>query len=208
LRYLSSADQRLNGPGIKRQRFPTDLRTLDTSTKRAGTFSRDILEPCPKALCSDRLLTSDYVQIIVEAGSLRWDHWRGASAGKQPDVKVGQSELMAFASSLLEGLKTRDLKLLPVFAYYGARRGWLDIPERLRQTKKDYSNPTSALIGALDSLSDFWRDAQVVRRGEASELRANVGKPSEEFDRLPALKAVRSAITESSWRCPMSIPTQ
>ncbi len=196
LSYLSSADQRLNGPGIKDSDFRLSTEHAIAPSSEPDFFSDTLPVTGPGRAISDRLLTSGYVQIIVEAISgLRWDNWRAASKGMQPDTKVGQSDLMAFASSLLEGFKSTAPKLLPVFAYYGARRGWIVIPKRLRDSKENYSHPTSALIGSVDSLSDFaemlkWFDIE-----ESSELRANVGKPEEKYDKSPALKAVRSTIT-------------
>ena len=199
LRYLSSADQRLNAPGIKDNDFRLSADSQTPQASEQQLFPGMIAGPALKRRASERLLTSDFVQIVVEAGvgdkPLRWDNYRGASAGKQPDTKVGQGDLQSLASSFFEAWKTPTPKLLPVFAYYGARRGWLQIPERLRESKEDYSHPTSALLNALDSLSDFgemlkWFDAE-----EASEFRANAGKPPEGHALSPALKAVRSAIT-------------
>ena len=85
---------------------------------------------------------------------------------------MGHSELKLHASGILESLKTATPDLLPVFAYYGARRGWIIIPERLRESKVDYTHPTSALDGSLKSLSDFKEMLKWFDREEAAELRA------------------------------------
>ena len=199
LRYFSSADQRLSGPGIKDNDFRLSSDTSasePTDTDKHDLFPETLYKPESKRSGNKRLLSSDYVQVNVEAvGSLRWDNWRGASEGKQPETKIGQSELMAFASAILDSFKSANPKLMPVFAYYGARRGWIVIPERLRESKQNYTHPTSALLGALDSLSDFGEMLKWFDIEEASELRANVGNPTEEYERSAALKGVRSAIT-------------
>lgn len=195
LRYLSSANQRLTGPGIKDSDFRLSSESRPPGPAPADLFPGLLPRPGPKRSGSDRPLVSEYVQVIVEAvGGLRWDNWRGVSEGKQPEAKLGQSDLMAYASALLESFKSSNPKIVPVFAYYGARRGWLDIPERLRESKENYGHPTSALIGALESLSDFAEMLKWFNIEEANELRANVGRQPEDFDRTPALKAVRSAL--------------
>lgn len=153
LRYLSSANQRLSGPGIK----DTDYR-LEQWETRGG----------------ERWGASDYVQVVMTTtDDLSWDNWRASSPGKQPSNRIGQTHLKSYAANLLDSLKTSAPGLLPVFAYYGARRGWIVVPERLRESKVDYSHPTAALEGALDSLSDFKEMLKWFDQEEATELRVN-----------------------------------
>ncbi|MFZ1464612.1 MAG: AAA family ATPase [Anaerolineae bacterium] len=184
LRYLSSANQRLSGPGIEDTDFRLELRY-----------------PRPQLMLKlgdvEEWGVSDYAQVVIEttAPDLKWDYWRPSATGKLPAFKTGQSDLAAYASGVLDSLNTPTPQLLPVFAYYGARRGWIVIPERLRESKVDYTHPTSALVGALESLSDFkemlkWFDVE-----EAAELRANKGRSSEDYDASSALSGVRSAIS-------------
>ena len=176
LRYLSSADQRLTGPGIT----DTDFRLETIAGPRGG----------------DRLVTSDFSQIIMETSDgLTWDNWRASSKGKHPEAKVGHKSLAAYAAEVLDSLKTVKPKLLPVFAYYGTRRGLLAIPKRLRGAKVDYTQPAAALVGALDSFSDFtemlnWFDVE-----ETAELRANKGSAPEDFEESEALHVVREVIS-------------
>lgn len=178
LRYLSSADQRLTGPGIT----DTDFRLETIAGPRGG----------------DRLVTSVFSQIIMETSDpdgLTWDNWRASSKGKHPEAKVGQKNLAAYAAKVLDSLKTVEPKLLPVFAYYGTRRGLLAIPKRLRGAKVEYTQPTAALVGALDSFSDFtemlnWFDVE-----ESAELRANKGCAPENFEESDALHVVREVIS-------------
>lgn len=175
LRYLSSADQRLSGPGIK----DTDFR----------------IEPLPGRGSKQRWGTTDYAQVVVETTSgITWDNWRRSSADKQQASKIGQSKLSDYAKGILESFKTVSPEQLPIFAYYGAQRGRIEIPERLRPTNQEYSYPTAALVGALDSQSDFkellkWFDIE-----ESTELRVNKGCRPEEFELSVALETVRSAI--------------
>jgi predicted ATP-binding protein involved in virulence len=172
LRYLSSANQRLSGEGsgIK----DTDFRLI----KRPGR---------------DATITSDFAQIKITAkDGLTWDYWRPASKGKEPESKIGETSLASHLKPIADQLTGTTTSLLPVFAYYGANRG-IDIPERLRATTESYTHQTAALVGALDSSSNFkemlkWFD-------DAAELRANKGRRAEDFELSPALDAVRCAIT-------------
>ena len=179
---LSSASQRLSGHGIE----DSDFRLVGVEAARG----------------EDRWVAADHAQVVLEAsGGLTWDVWRPSAGSGPPPTKVGQTDLARHLQAVLESLKTPRPNLLPVVAYYGARRGWIVIPERLRGRKAgqiDYTQPTSALVGALDSLTDFkemlrWFDVE-----EAAELRANKPALGEMFDHLersPRLEAVRSAIT-------------
>ncbi len=176
LGYLSSANQRLSGPGFK----DTDFR----------------LENWVDANGKERWNASDYAQVIVKTvEGLEWDNWKPSVAGKQPATKIGRSELLTYAVSILDSFKTNNPLTLPVFAYYGAQRGRIELPERIRSTKQDYSQPTSALVDALDSRYDFkemlkWFDAE-----ETAELRANKDKREpEDFELSNSLETVRNAI--------------
>jgi len=179
LRHLSSANQRLSaaGAGIK----DTDFR----------------IESWEDGVGRERWGVSDYVQVIAETtDGLQWDYWRRSAAGKEPPHKIGEAALASYLSRLSDSLKDNiiDRELLPVFAYYGAQRGSIEIPERLRSSTENYSHPTSALIGALDASSNFkemlkWFDAE-----EASELRDNIGQPIEHYSSSYELSVVRNAI--------------
>lgn len=176
LRYLSSANQRLSRMEIK----DTDFR----------------LVPLPGRQGEERWIASDYAQISIETTTgLKWDRWSAAIQGKQPELKIGQADLTSYASSVLDSLKTSTPKLLPVFAYYGARRGWIVIPERLRETKVDYSQPTSALVDALESLSDFKEMLKWFDREEIAELRANKHGEAQDWTESPLLSEVREALS-------------
>lgn len=173
LRYLSSANQRLSGPGLA----DTDFRLIPTQGPDTA---------------------SDYTQIILESISdLSWDV-SGVSSkgkGKQPPGKIGQTRLAEYCSGVLEGIKMPSRQLIPVFAYYGARRGWIEVPGRIRDHKIKYDYPTSALFDALKSLTNFkemlnWFDLE-----ESSELRANhIAASIDDYCSSPALDLVRRTI--------------
>ena len=171
---LSSANQRLSGqPGFK----DTDFR----------------LEAVGE---NDRFKTSDVTQIEIEArNGLKWDKWKGAGKGKKPNRIIGKKELSDYGINILDSLHSQTPELFPVFAYYGAKqRGWLSMPDRLHSKKIDYSQPASALLGSLESSSDFanmltWFDVE-----EANELRINKGGKPEDFEESESLAAVRGAI--------------
>jgi predicted ATP-binding protein involved in virulence len=178
LRHLSSANQRLSGEGAGIK--DTDFRLV-------------LREGRAKA---ERWLAADHALINVHTtDGLEWDYWRPSAKGGEPKQKVGEaalaSRLKEIGDSLSEGLP----RLLPVFAYYGARRGHIEIPERLRATKENYGHPTAALVGSLDSMSDFKEMLKWFDAAEAAELRANKGARPEDFVLSPALEAVRHAVT-------------
>lgn len=173
LKSLSSANQRLSGPGIK----DTDFRILPATGR---------IE-----------LKAPFTQIVLKTTSgWVWDVWRPSAQGAQPPDKIGQEDL----NPLLEIPKsyaTDAIKTLPVFAYYGAQRGLIEIPKRLRENRTktiNYNYPPSGLFGALDAQSDFkemlkWFDAE-----ETSEWREQ--KDSEYLVKSVPLDTVRNAITE------------
>ena len=175
LKYLSTANQRLKGPGFK----DTDFRLIEQeAVTRDGCFS-----------------ASDYVQVIVDTTSnLRWDVWSPAQAGKQPEIKIGQASLSTFTEDLLDSLKTAEPKLLPVFAYYGAKRGWIIVPDRLHTLKSDFSHSTSALVGSLDAMSDFKEMLKWFDEMEVAELRANEGIMRKNWIEHPVLSEVRETL--------------
>jgi predicted ATP-binding protein involved in virulence len=181
LTHLSSANQRLSGPKIQ----DSDFR----------------LEQHEASGDEVRWMAADYAQVVLETDDgLRWDQWRGSARGKQPKHPVGTSSLASDCEATLSNLALTRSALVPVVAYYGARRGWVVEPVRLRVRKQEQANfghPTAALVGALDSLTDFremlvWFDAE-----EAAELRANKPGPDwqpDDYSENPTLEAVRSAL--------------
>lgn len=178
LTYLSSANQRLTGRGIK----DADFR-METREGRGGKV---------------RWGVSDYAQVVVDTyEGIQWDYWRPSASGVQkPSEKHGEKDLKAYLNDIAASHTSELPMLSPVLAYYGASRGHIEVPERLRSAKQNYDHPAAALFGALDSLSDFremlaWFDSE-----ESSVLRAKRdfdGEEEEEEDSY-ALDAVRAAV--------------
>ena len=138
-------------------------------------------------------MASDYTQISVETmEDLEWRVWRFSIKGKRRRPKPRQGNLTNYCYTVLDSLKSKDRKLLPIFAYYGARRGW--IQRRSSESKVDYTQPTSALVGALESLGDFTEMLKWFYLEENFELRKNKGRTPENSSESPALFAVRTAI--------------
>lgn len=174
LTHLSSANQRLVGRGIK----DTDFRLEPRSVRGKEKWG-----------------PADFSQVRAETyDRLAWDYWRPSAAGKEPTHKVGTTELKKRMQSVSDSYKADKPKFTPVIAYYGARRGYIEVPERLRNAKENYDYPASALFGALDSLSDFREMLAWFDQEEASELRANKGVVDENYEESLALTAVRAAV--------------
>lgn len=175
LRYLSSANQRLIGVGIKDTDFRIESWGMRGDQERWGA--------------------SDYSQVTVETtDALKWDTWKPSVVGKTPKDKIGEVELARAMGSVAESFKSEQRQLLPIFAYYGAQRGYIEIPQRIRSSSQNYAHPTSALVDALNARSDFremlkWFDVE-----ESTELRANKGCRPEEYEESAALSAVRVAV--------------
>lgn len=177
LRHLSSPNQRLPSPGsgIK----DTDFR-IESWAPRNGKARYGVTE---------------YSQVIAETTSgLKWDYWRPSSGGNGPDEKIGETSLSNYLTSVMESLKTDTPELLPVFAYYGAQRGRIDVPGRIRISKENYEHPTSALLQSLDSVTNFREMLQWFDVEESNELRANKGVAPEDYLESSTLIAVRGAI--------------
>lgn len=178
LSYLSSANQRLKGRGIK----DSDFR----------------IEPLPASSGKSRWGKADYVQIVAKTEEgLVWDYSKRADSGAiRPPVKHGEKALKDYLDQLMSSYKDGQSQLTPVVAYYGSGRGFIEFPGHTRSAKdENYSHPTSALLGALEAKSDFREMMTWFDQEESSELRANKGIINEHFVESPVLEAVRSAVS-------------
>lgn len=177
LTHLSSADQRLTGRGIK----DADFRILPFIGSRG----------------KDPWATADYAQIMLTTwDDVRWDYWRpsGGTKGKEPIEKWGETALKEWLQTITASYKTATPELTPVFAYYGASRGRIEVPERLRSAKHNYEHPTAALVDCFNPNSDFremlaWYDLE-----ESSELRENKNVTGEDYTPFETLEAVRNTV--------------
>lgn len=177
LTYLSSANQRLSGRGI----HDGDFRVIQW----------------PQFGGKARWGMADITQLQVETfDGLAWDVWRASTKGKKPEQTIGQTELKHCLQGIAESYTTQQPRLTPVIAYYGDRRGNIGVPQRLRAAKQNYGYPAAALIGALDSMSDFREMLAWFDQEEAAELRENKGVVDEDFAESHTLVAVRTAIEE------------
>lgn len=177
LTHLSSADQRLTGRGIK----DSDFRLQALSGPRG------------KAQWS----TADYAQIMTTTvGDLRWDYWRPSASGKgrKPAQTWGETALKEHLNSITDSYKTESPAPTPVFTYYGASRGHIEVPERLRSAKNNYEHPTSALVDCFNPRSDFREMLAWFDQEESSELRANKGVTGENYKPFSSLEAVRATV--------------
>ncbi len=177
LSHLSSANQRLSGRGIK----DADFR-LEATTGRGG---------------KSQWAKADFAQVMVEAhGDLRWDYWRpsGNAKGVEPPEKWGETQLKEHLGAIYASYKTATPGLTPTFAYYGASRGSIKVPERLREAKLNYDHPTAALYDCLDPASDFREMLEWFDLEESSELRENKGVVGDNFLPFQSLDAVRAAV--------------
>jgi predicted ATP-binding protein involved in virulence len=177
LNYLSSANQRLSGRGIE----DGDFRVLQW----------------PQLGGNARWGMAEITQLEVETfDGLTWDVWRPSATGKKPSQTTGQTELKHYLQTIADSYATEHPRLTPVIAYYGARRGYIEVPQRLHGAKENYGYPAAALIGALDSQSNFREMLAWFDQEEAAELRSNKGVAPEDFVETHSLAAVRAAIKE------------
>ncbi|MFZ4288823.1 AAA family ATPase [Variovorax sp. HJSM1_2] len=175
LSNLSSTNQRLSGRGIK----DSDFR-LEATTVRGN----------------ERWIAADFAQVQAQTyDKLEWDYWRPSSSGKEPLHKIGTAELKQRLQEVSDSYKTDAPHFTPVIAYYGARRGYIEVPERIRTARENYEHPAAALVGSLDALSNFREMLAWFDQEESAELRSNKGVVDENFEEFSALTAVRAAIS-------------
>ena len=177
LTHLSYADQRLTGRGIK----DADFR-IQSSTGVRGR---------------EQWSTADFAQIMSTTwGGLQWDYWRpsGGGKGKKPAETWGETALKEHLHAITASYKTDTPALTPVFAYYGASRGHIEVPERLRSAKHNYEHPTAALVDCFNPRSDFREMLAWFDQEESAELRKNKGVSSEDYTPLESLEALRATV--------------
>jgi len=176
LTYFSSANQRLSGRGIK----DSDFR-VESFQGRGGREQWGV---------------ADYTQVQAQTvDGLRWDYWRPSSGSKaEPADRWGEAALKERITTIVSSYKTQAPALTPAFAYYGASRGHIEVPERLRGAKNNYDHPTAALVDCFNPSSDFREMLEWFDLEEASELRENKGVVNDDFAPFQALEAVRAAV--------------
>jgi len=156
VRSFSSANQRLGDEqsGGLPEIQDTDFRQVASAKSKGGEQS----------------IASDFAKISLEStAETKWEILRHSVGEK---VTSESPEIQAYASRILSSFKTDAPEFMPVFAYYGATRGTIEVPERLRDSKVNYNYPTSSLAGALDPRTDFKEMLKWFDLEEAAELRA------------------------------------
>lgn len=185
LNDLSTAQQKLAGPKLGELDFR--LPTLPSARRPTKTQTANF------AYVQAETLVTGHPNFQLFAAKTAFN---SSETAKRVKTEVVQSDKASkdYAKALLEDASGPLCRLWPAFAYYGARRGWIVVPERLRRTEQSYDHPAHALVGALDALGDFgemlkWFDAE-----ESSELRALRESETDGRDRFIPLEAVRQAI--------------
>ena len=177
LTHLSSANQRLSGRGIK----DADFR-LQALTGPRGTT---------------QWTAAGHAQIMVTAkDGPRWDYWRPSGNTKEhkPAETWGETALKEYLNAITASYGTAAPALTPVFAYYGASRGHIETPERLRPAKNNYGHPPAALLDCFNPRSDFREMLAWFDQEESSELRANKGRTNGDYVPSASLEAVRATV--------------
>ena len=177
LTHLSSANQRLSGRGIS----DTDFRLQPLTSTRGSAY----------------WAAADYAQLMNTLDNgLHWDYWRpsGTTPGAKPVQIWGEGELKQYLHAITASYRTNAPALTPVFAYYGASRGHIEVPQRLRSAKHNYAYPTSALVDCLNPRSDFREMLAWFDQEESAELRDNKGRLARDYMPFASLEAVRATV--------------
>jgi predicted ATP-binding protein involved in virulence len=134
--------------------------------------------------------------MLTTWGNLRWDYWRpsGGGYGHKPTETWGETALKEHLHTITASYKTEAPALTPVFAYYGASRGHIDVPERLRSAKNNYEYPTSALVDCFNPRSNFREMLAWFDQEQADELSENKGVVAQEYAPWASLEAVRATV--------------
>lgn len=141
----------------------------------------------------DNNTLSDYLSCkAVISADMDYDierYRRGLSKAPQPQLK----SLRAYAESLLTRLKTPDAEL-PILAYYGTNRTYLQTPARRTYSKKLYRR-WDCYNSSLDTSTEFRRFFSWFDNKEDEERREK--EERKDFDyRDPVLESVRKAIRD------------
>lgn len=106
---------------------------------------------------------------------------------------IGQTELKKHLIHITDSYLRENPQFTPVFAYYGAVRGHVDIPRRLRATQINYGYPAAALVDSLNATSHLREALAWFDQEESNTLRAKRDKVRTNSSLM--LDEVRSTIT-------------
>ncbi len=179
VRGLSSANNRLSAKSLQ----DTDIR-LDRSSTKTGKL---------RWVASDKVRVSlsldDGMDWIVQKRSTKL-----GSGIHRADVRRKAARLAERLLDIVDSINSGGPEPVPVFAYYGAQRGYIEIPQRLRASQQSYDYPTAALIDSMNAHGNFREMLQWFDREEVAELRANKGGRPEDYEYSIPLHCVRQTL--------------
>jgi predicted ATP-binding protein involved in virulence len=134
------------------------------------------------------------VKIDIETTEdIHWDISQSSTSKGNKNNKA----LSDYTERLLENVTHSQTPiqsaLVPVFAYYGTRRGNNEIPKRIHETKRDYTFRLSALANALSASGEFDELLKWFDRERIKELEKRMEQKSFEAT-LPTLDLVRKTL--------------
>ncbi len=177
LTHLSSANQRLKGRGIT----DADFRVQSSASSR-GKAQQSM---------------ADFAQLMLTTwNDFRWDYWRPSGGGQRhkPTETWGETALKEYLHAITASYQTETPAFTPVFAYYGASRGHIEVPERLRSAKHNYDYPTAALVDCFNPRSNFREMLSWFDQEQADELSENKGVSEQNYEPWASLEAVRATV--------------
>lgn len=118
----------------------------------------------------------------------------GGGHGHKPAETWGETALKEHLHAITASYKTETPALTPVFAYYGASRGHIEVPERLRSAKNNYDYPTAALVDCFNPRSNFREMLAWFDQEQADELSENKGVSDQNYEPWASLEAVRDTV--------------
>ncbi|WP_426944019.1 AAA family ATPase [Pseudomonas oryzihabitans] len=177
IRGLSSANSRLSAKSLQ----DTDIRLEKLNTKKP------------------RWVAAKQTSISVElCDGLEWVVRKRSTAvipvGQRAKSRKSRAQLLSTLLEIEESIESGRPEPVPVFAYYGAQRGYIEIPQRLRSSQQSYDYPTAALIDCMNAHGNFREMLQWFDMEEVAEFRANKGGRADEYEHSVPLHCVREAL--------------
>lgn len=175
LQHFDSAAQRLPAPEL-----------VDMDFRRESRFDKHgKLVP---VICKE-IRVSLAAHGFQSSNALQWDVWKGWTEDQQPSSPMETDTFKSVAISIRNKIYDGDDSVLvPVLAYYGTERGFVDVPGRIRQTKGDYSQRLSGLADALFPELDFPELLRWFKEEHYEELKGFAGDEPVESSTLRTIR--------------------
>jgi predicted ATP-binding protein involved in virulence len=143
------------------------------------------------------------VKIDIETTEdIHWDISQSSTSKGNKNNKA----LSDYTEQLLENVTHSQTPtqsaLVPVFAYYGTRRGNNEIPKRIHETKRDYTFRLSALANALSASGEFDELLKWFDREERKELVKKQDEPTFVSRQLDLVRKTLSALLDDAYTNP------